>query len=110
MDQGIKSRWIAALRSGDYQQTQNTIRHDDGYCCLGVLCDVVDQDGWVKDRQPDAPGYYHHTCSSAEYGGLTDQARGDLGLTGAQQRKLIEMNDNDRSTFTEIADHIEQTL
>lgn len=40
MREGVKDRWVAALRSGDYKQTRETLRDCDGFCCLGVLCDL----------------------------------------------------------------------
>lgn len=56
----IKTRWLAALRSGQYQQSRSRLRNTkavsplvpEGYCCLGVLCDVVkDEVGgrWGED-------------------------------------------------------------
>jgi len=44
----IKERWLEALRSGKYKQTTGYLRDDDGFCCLGVLCDVVKNDKAVK--------------------------------------------------------------
>ena len=42
-------RWIAALRSGEYAQGKGYLRtHDDTFCCLGVLCDVVDPSKWKE--------------------------------------------------------------
>ena len=40
MNQQIKEQWVAALRSGDYQQTKGVLRDDTGFCCLGVLSDL----------------------------------------------------------------------
>lgn len=42
----LKENWIKALRSGKYTQTSNHLRVNDGYCCLGVLCDVLDPKKW----------------------------------------------------------------
>jgi len=46
-------QWLAALRSGDYNQGYGCLRHydydnpqDSTYCCLGVLCDIVDNTKW----------------------------------------------------------------
>jgi hypothetical protein len=36
----IKEKWLAALRSGDYWQTQEALKDCIGFCCLGVLCDI----------------------------------------------------------------------
>jgi hypothetical protein len=45
MKKEIKEKWLAALRSGEYQKGQNQLRRTVGenkytYCCLGVLCDI----------------------------------------------------------------------
>lgn len=44
MNQEIKKRWIQALTSGDYSQTQENLRDRTGFCCLGVLCDLYFRD------------------------------------------------------------------
>lgn len=47
MRSSIKSKWVGALRSGQYEQAQgrlgifNREGGKDMYCCLGVLCDVA---------------------------------------------------------------------
>jgi hypothetical protein len=40
MNPEIKQKWIAALRSGEYKQGKGGLRNTEGYCCLGVLCDL----------------------------------------------------------------------
>jgi len=37
-----RKKWIAALRSGKYSQVRSRLKTDDGYCCLGVACEVLD--------------------------------------------------------------------
>ncbi len=40
--------WIAALRSGQYQQGQGKLRSwDNTYCCLGVLVDLIIDRNWI---------------------------------------------------------------
>ena len=47
-------KWVKALRSGDYQQgkanlcKEDKISGDCEYCCLGVACDILTEDDWVK--------------------------------------------------------------
>jgi len=46
-------RFIAALRSGRYAQTQGKLRMDNlagkpAFCCLGVACDLVSRSGEVN--------------------------------------------------------------
>lgn len=40
MNQQIKEQWVAALRSGEYQQTKTVLHDSEGFCCLGVLADL----------------------------------------------------------------------
>jgi hypothetical protein len=41
MNQEIKAKWIAALRSGEYKQGRGHLKGaQDDFCCLGVLCDL----------------------------------------------------------------------
>lgn len=47
MDQEIKARWLAKLESGEYEQTTEHLATSDGYCCLGVLCEIAVEDGIV---------------------------------------------------------------
>lgn len=118
MDPKLKAEWVAALRSGKYQQGTGELRskHDE-FCCLGVLCDLIRPHGWKESPQGT---YYVMTGSElwesfvlpkdvAEQVGLTP-----LGLwpSGAPQELqefegLADMNDAGKS-FYEIADAIEK--
>lgn len=40
MEKRIKTKWLKALRSGKYKQTTRFLKDENGYCCLGVLCDL----------------------------------------------------------------------
>lgn len=42
--------WLLALRSGKYKQTKSKLRYHDGFCCLGVRCDLEDPAAWIGDR------------------------------------------------------------
>lgn len=49
----VKKKWLAALRSGDYQQVKHKLRveTEDGkpsFCCLGVLCDIYEKEGYTE--------------------------------------------------------------
>ena len=52
MNSQIKQKWIDALRSGKYTQAQSKLYSGDGFCCLGVLCDIYAKEvgdiAWVK--------------------------------------------------------------
>lgn len=51
MDTAIKTKWLAALRSGEYKQARGSLEEvvEDGscFCCLGVLCDLAVKEGIV---------------------------------------------------------------
>lgn len=40
----IKKMWMKALRSRRYKQTEQVLRDKQGFCCLGVLCDLHSKD------------------------------------------------------------------
>ncbi|WP_407306566.1 hypothetical protein [Acinetobacter sp.] len=40
MRYSIAMKWIDALRSGEYMQTKGALRDMNGFCCLGVLCNL----------------------------------------------------------------------
>jgi len=33
-------KWVEALESGEFEQTEGALREGDSYCCLGVACEV----------------------------------------------------------------------
>jgi len=53
MNSEIKTRWVTALRSGDFQQggASLAIQVDQDvpmtHCCLGVLCELAVEDGII---------------------------------------------------------------
>jgi hypothetical protein len=52
----VKEQWLTALRSGEYTQAQEYLRTaDDGYCCLGVLCDLAVKGGVIGEPHQDGP-------------------------------------------------------
>lgn len=69
MNPEIKAKWVAALRSGDYEQGRGYL-HRGGFCCLGVACDLFiketgracwDGDGDFDDfDDPDEGGCQRH--------------------------------------------------
>lgn len=46
-------KWVDALRSGKYKQTQNQLKTTDGYCCLGVYCEINHRVINADDTQND---------------------------------------------------------
>ncbi len=96
-----EQEWLAALRSGGYEQAIGVMKtHQGGYCCLGLACEL-DQRITNLDDDPLFDGQMVSPISAAIDVG--DSATPWSWMTPAQGRALSEMNDNG-STFTEIAD------
>lgn len=52
IDPEIKAEWIAALRSGKYEQGRYTLRTPDNkFCCLGVYCDMKEIPFTIRKRE-----------------------------------------------------------
>ena len=93
-----QQKWVAALRSGDYEQGRGSLQRGDKYCCLGVACVVAEINGVsVTKFEGEIDG-----------GGLWSQkaVKDWVGLSDKEGR-LISANDRDEWSFAEIADLIE---
>lgn len=107
LDPTLKAKWLEALRSGKYAQTQKALNDGQGFCCLGVLCDLMNPDGWdsglwSQDWEAEEPQW----CD----GDLDSSTRLRVGLSSDSEVTLIRMNDEEKKNFTEIADWIEEHL
>ena len=101
----LARRWVAALRSGKYRQGQGGLRTGDRYCCLGVLCDLADPEGW---EELGSRGEYFHRTRSAY---PRDDIISAVGLDGAHlfPSDVAGWNDSSADTsFSEIADRLEE--
>jgi len=127
--------WIKALVSGKYEQANGSLREDIykakadqvgyGYCCLGVICQIVDPNGWgyidaahaFGHEIPNGWGYidaahaFGHEMGKegARNGYLSESAARKYGLSEAGQKRLAKLNDNGAS-FAEIAVFIAENL
>ena len=87
----IFKKWIAALRSGKYKQTQFHMKKDGCFCALGVLCEITDPNGWHQTEKgeywyPDPP----IPCGHRVWG------------------QSFVWNDSERLSFVEIANELEK--
>lgn len=44
----VLTEWVEALESGEFGQVDGALRNDNGYCCLGVLCEIAARKGVVE--------------------------------------------------------------
>ena len=104
MDSEFKEKWVAALRSGDYEQGARALRSQKKhFCCLGVACDLIDSTAW--ESLPGDRLHYWKGWRAA----LPERTAQAIDLDENAQGTLIELNDTG-SSFTEIADWIEKNL
>lgn len=108
MKPDIKAKWVEALRSGKYKQSQSVLRGASGFCCLGVLCDLAASEG-VGEWECHNGGYVFDNMQGLlpynvrKWADISDESprAGDYCLT--------VMNDSGKS-FAHIADTIEKYL
>lgn len=102
----LKAKWLEALRSGKYRQGRGALQSYTGtFCCLGVLCDVLDPTGWASNGGPEAPRMYVYRGD--ERNGYLPMLLGEaIELPSSLQSRLANLNDDGQS-FAAIAKVIE---
>lgn len=116
MNPEIKKRWVAALRSGEYEQGSEVLRTlDNKFCCLGVLCDLHAKEtgkAWLP-RPSDSRYTYRGGASllpiSVHVWADLDSTSPKVKVDNHNHKQFLTMlNDIERLTFNEIADIIEK--
>jgi hypothetical protein len=119
-----REKLIAALESGDYDQTSGMLREDvdcrSKFCCLGVMCDLHDPNGWagsdIEDSLMIGASYVRQYVRYEVLGETFDDRYVNstelpapllhtFGMTDDEVRTLISYNDNGK-TFREIAQEL----
>jgi hypothetical protein len=95
--------WIEALRSEKYEQTKYYLKNDEGFCCLGVACDISNISEWIIDGD-GLPSYMGLT----NY--LSIEMKNWLGISEYDVSILAIMNDKENQSFNEIASFIEKNI
>jgi len=127
MKKEIADKWVAALRSGEYEQGTEALHafethlvHDRtrkrGFCCLGVLCEVAIKEGAPVEKSISAydsrtERYNGENCvlprEVMDWSGIKSPT-GDIDMPADKDDIcLTDINDTGK-TFAEIADIIEQ--
>lgn len=105
-----KAKWLAALRSGEYNQTWGELYSSAmpaGYCCLGLFAHSVL--GLADQR---IIGLNHLTqidCSSLGEWTSADWSHPEPNLNGIQET-LAYLNDVQQLSFAEISNFIESNI
>jgi hypothetical protein len=128
-----RAELVAALRSGKYKQGRHRLRDgSDGYCCLGVACDVAYPDMWngnvhiagsmsSSSLTAGVQAYYGFRTPNA---GFTYPLQDQMGYPVGWCDSLVSCNDgipktvegkytrwdDDQMPFNHIADLIEYEM
>jgi len=117
-----RKEWVAALRSGKYEQGAGALNADGRFCCLGVACDIfgprlglewgpAELEGVLA---MEGQGAYLPIAVAAELGINTDGRLTVPVFTFAQDGEeeetssLAGLNDDTYYAFAQIADVVEE--
>lgn len=112
----MQKQWIAALRSGKYEQGFRRLRtRDNKYCCLGVACEIL---GLEAKLDFDVYRFIdEETSSNSVIPGMTFSRLGLRSKEGHLKEPLddgrgycsclYDLNDTAKLSFEQIADYIE---
>lgn len=115
------AKWVAALRSGEYEQASGSLETFKGFCCLGVACKLfIPEDllqyternllrGKMPNEQECCPEWLEHIAN--DFGSLTGinlAYLNDAGVTDNPDKPpiyVLGISENlEKLTFDEIAD------
>ena len=116
----LQEKWVTALESGKYNQTNNRLRFNDEYCCLGVACDLFDNERWDEEERyirtntdgatemmmtQDVVNAFRFRSNS---GMLTmpQVVYDDDGVSLGNAQSLVDLNDTFEWSFDEIAEFV----
>ena len=116
----FREKWLRALKGGRYKQTTNYLKNDNGYCCLGVACEIYNKNFTDKlEIEAFENSYGNGSVVFIDNGsydsvlpprvkkalGLQTQS-GDFKYKNGASCSLVDLNDSGK-TFKEIAKLIE---
>lgn len=112
MKKAIMEKWVAALRSGEYEQGTDFLRQSNNkFCCLGVLCNLHAQaHPKIAAKETDPTKYLD--CDEMlprevqNWAGM-DSYEGYFVDKWGNLRSLAHLNDNG-SDFNKLANIIEK--
>lgn len=128
VDHVFAADWVAALRSGEYQQGQGCLRSEnDCYCVLGVACDLAMKQRLISGEWEHYDNVY--SCGSAKTIAFMPNALASMigvGVDGSIRDRydmlipiklsdgrtfvsLLDANDNG-ATFEQLAEAIEAVI
>lgn len=112
----LRTKWVEALLSRKYLQAREQLCNGEGYCCLGVLCDVINPEGWDDEHELwyTDPNWRDYEWSDDDYEQgpvaldveFSPGFRDSIGMDDKHHKELISLNDDKLATFEQIASFI----
>ncbi len=109
MKKNIATKWVKALRSGEYKQGYGCLHDNEtkGYCCLGVLCKMYEKDyEEMGERLIDGFTLPLSIMEDSQISSPTCRQDKEITIGKKQYPSLANANDSYES-FANIADWIE---
>jgi len=119
MKQEVMEKWTQALESGEYKRAKGVLKSKTGgFCCLGVLCELHSKEtGQQWDHTSNSRFYFDERFNLPNV--VKDWAGMDNGQTrdcsvmytnkkGREFRSLVDINDETKKTFKDIAGIIKE--
>lgn len=106
----IKRLWIRALKSRKYKQGYGALRTKEGYCCLGVLCDLHAKATGGKWRKSTQFTYEYLDQEDVLPKEVYKWAGLDSPNPFVPRVHLTGLNDDERMNFEHIANMIRRYL
>ena len=116
MNKEAKTKWIEALRSGQYVKGEQQLCYIDSetkltkHCCLGVLCDITPD---VTKQQVNTKdfgySYRDSAISGPQVSYLPINLRDELEITEDEEEDLVTLNDS-KDNWNEVIKYIEENM
>jgi hypothetical protein len=120
MNPEIKTKWLTALRSGNYEQGREQLatltEGGTTFCCLGVLCEIAVGEGIIKSEPSNGNEYLKYDTGSFYLPELVSEWAGLDNNDCPHNPELLDgvnvgtLNDERNLDFLAIADRIESDL
>lgn len=86
----VRNRWISALFSGTFRRGKNALRSSDNcYDPIGILCNVIDPNGWVQADPKSNFGFHRKDITEFAPRTITRLA----GLSESDVEAINTLND-----------------
>ena len=110
-------KWLAALRSGDYNQGQGALYEEktNGYCCVGVAARIEYPLHYLKNKSGTYGGIIFKGAQQNDDHLRFNLHKIPIELHGTSNNnalvaKLVKLNDNQEYSFKQIANWIEKNV